>query len=385
MRKMNHILFRSGKLRIRSAWTRSVLMLSVLVLSALAPGNLASAQDHTDKRSVSRSFPASLETTLEVENKYGKIQLVTWDKDSVSVEVEIFLTESSSSKLRKLRDDIKIDFTGTNNYIIARTVIKSESGRLASELKSISNTIKGSNKRVEINYLLFVPRQMDVVLNNKFGDIYMDDLEGQVDIQLSNGVLKANRLEGNSTISLSFANGMIKALGSSNMRLSYSDMVLNEANQLDLISKSSKLNVDSVNVLKIDSRRDKLHFQKVEYFYGKSSFTQVWIYDFLRESDVYMKYGKLTIEHVIPDFSKIYVESDYTDVSLYFDREASLEFDILHHEKAVLRLPGTDVKAEKSHDGKNHFTTVGSIGAGEVAGKVIIDALQKSYINLSFK
>ena len=370
MKKMNHILFRSKRL---------------LILSALMLGTLASAQDHKDNRSVSRSFPASLETTLELENKYGKIQLVTWEKDSVSVEVEMFLSESSASKLKKLKEDIKIDFTGTNNYIIAKTVIESESGRLASEFKSISNTIKGTNKRMEINYLVHVPRNLDVVLNNKFGDIYMDDLEGQVDIVLSNGVLKANRLEGNSSITLSFADGMINSLGSSTMKLSYSDIVLGEVSQLDLSSKSSKLNVDSVNVLKIDSRRDKLHFKKVEYFYGKGNFTQVWIYDFLRESDVYMKYGKLTIEHVIPNFNKIYVESDYTDVSLYFDRDASLGFDILHHEKSVLRLPGEDVVAEESFDGKDHYTTVGTMGTGNPVGKVNIDALQKCYINISFK
>ena len=370
MRKMNQFLFRSKKL---------------LILSALMLGTLASAQDHTDKRSVSRSFPASLETTLELVNKYGKIQVVTWDKDSVSVEVEMFLSESSASKLRKLKEDIKIDFTGTNNYIVAKTVIESERGRLASELKSIGNTIKGTNKRMEINYLVHVPRHLDVVLNNKFGDIYMDDLEGQVDIVLSNGVLKANRLVGNSTITLNFADGMIKSLGSSTMKLSYSDIVLSEVSQLDLSSKSSKLNVDSVNVLKIDSRRDKLYFKKVEYFYGTSNFTQVWIYDFLRESDVYMKYGKLTIEHVIPSFSKIYVESDYTDVSLYFDRDASFGFDILHHEKSVLRLPGEKVLAEESFDGKDHYTTVGTIGTGDPVGKVNIDALQKCYINISFK
>ena len=380
MKKMNHILFKPKKLLILSA-----MILSALMLSALMPGTTVSAQDHTDKRSVRRSFPASLETTLELENKYGKIQLVTWDKDSVSVEVEMFLSESSASKLRKLKEDIKIDFTGTNNYIIAKTVIESESGRLASELKSISNTIKGTNKRMEINYLVHVPRQMDVVLNNKFGDIYMDDLEGQVDITLSNGVLKANRLEGNSSISLSFANGMIKSLGSSTMSLSYSDIVLSKVNQLDLSSKSSKLNVDSVNVLKIDSRRDKLYFKKVEYFYGKSNFTQVWIYDFLRECDVYMKYGELTIEHVIPAFSKIYVESEYTDVSLYFDRKASAVLDIFHHKKSVLRLPGEGVVAEESFDGKDHYTTVGTMGTGKPAGKVNIDALQKCYINISFK
>lgn len=370
MKTMNHILFKPAQL---------------LFLLALTLGTSLSAQSHTDKRSVSRSFPASRETTLEVLNKYGKIQVVTWEKDSVLVNVDIYLTESSASKLRKLKEDIRINFTGTKTFIVAKTAIKSESGRLASELKSISNTIKGSNKQVEINYMVYVPEYMDVVLQNKFGDIYIDDLSGQVDIELSNGVLKANRLKGNSTIALSFANGMIKSLGSATMKLSYSDLVLSEVNQLDLISKSSKLNVDKVKVLKINSRRDKLYFKEVEYFYGKSSFTRVWVYDFLRECDVYMKYGELTIEHVVPDFTKIYVESDYTDITLYFDRESAFAFDILHHEKSVLRLPGEVKNAEEKSDGKNHLQTVGTMGEGEPVGQLKIDALQKCFINISFK
>ena len=370
MRKMNHILFKPTRL---------------LILLALLPLTLASAQDYTDTRNVSRSFPVSHETTLEVHNKYGKIQVATWDKDSVAIEVDISLTESSSKKLKKLKEGIVIDFTGAKSYIIAKTVIKSESGRIASELKSIGNTISGSNKRIEINYMVYLPAYMDVVLKNKFGDIYMDDLDGRCDIELSNGVLKANRLMGNSSISLSFANGMIKSLGSANLKLSYSDLVLNEVSQLDMSSKSSKLNVDSVNVLKIDSRRDKLYFKHVEYFYGKSNFTQIWVYDFLRECDLYMKYGELTVEHVMPDFSKIYVESDYTDMTLYFDRATSLAFDIFHHEKSMLRLPGSEVLSEETPSGKDHYKTVGTMGTGEAAGQLNIDALQKCYINISFK
>ena len=78
MRTMNHILFRSARL----------LFLWALMLGT----TLASAQNLTDSRSVSKRFPASRETTLEVVNKYGKIQLVTWDKDSVAVDVDIHLT-----------------------------------------------------------------------------------------------------------------------------------------------------------------------------------------------------------------------------------------------------------------------------------------------------
>ncbi len=367
---MNHILFKPVRL---------------LILVALTLGTLVQAQNHTDKRHVSRSFPATRETTLEVQNKYGKIQVVTWDKDSVYIEVDIFLTESSVSKLRKLREDVKIDFTGTRTYIIAKTMIESERSRIASELKSIGNTITGSNKRMEINYMVYLPAYMDVVLNNKFGDIYMDDLRGQVDIELSNGVLKANRLEGNSSIKLSFANGMIKSLGSATMKLSYSDLVLEDVSQLDLDSKSSKLNVDSANVLKINSRRDKLFIKHVEYFYGKGNFTQVWISDFLRESDVYMKYGEVTIEHVFPGFSKIFIESDYTDITLFFDRESSLAFDIFHHEKASLRLPREAVITEDSFDGNDHYKTLGTMGKADPSGQVTIDALQKCYINISLK
>jgi len=367
---MNHILFKPKRL---------------LILLFMLLATLSRAQDHTDKRSVHRSFPASVETTLEIQNKYGKIQVATWDKDSVDIQVDIFLTESSSSKLKKLKEDIKIDFTGTNNYIIAKTVIESESGRIASELKSISNTIAGTNKRVEINYMVRLPDHMDVVLNNKFGDIYIDDLEGQVDIELSNGVLKANRLSGNAAISLSFANGMIKSLGSANLKLSYSDLVLNEVSELDLSSKSSRLNVDSVNVLKIDSRRDKLYFKYVEYFYGQGNFSTVWVYDFLREGSIYMKYGELTMEHVMPGFSKIFVESEYTDLSLYFDKAATFGFDILYHEKTSLRLPGAEVLSEETQTGKDHFKTVGTIGKGKPAGELKIDALQKCYINISYK
>ena len=375
MRRMNHILFKPKRL----------LILLALMLLALMSGTLASAQDHTDKRSVRRSFPVSLETTLEVHNKYGKIQVATWDKDSVAIEVDINLSESNSSKLKKLKEGTQISFTGTKSYIIAKTVIESESGRIASELKSISNTIIGSNKRIEINYMVYLPAHMDVVLNNKFGDIYMDDLDGQVDITLSNGVLKANRLKGNASISLSFGNGMIRSLGSANLKLSYSDMVLNEVSQLDLSSKSSKLNVDSVNVLKIDSRRDKLYFTHVEYLYGKGNFTQIWVYDLMRESDLYMKYGELTIEHVMPGFNKIYVESDYTDMTLYYDKAVSLEFDILHHKKALLRLPGLEVLSEETPSGKDHFKTVGTMGSNTPTGKLSIDALQKCYINISYK
>jgi hypothetical protein len=376
MKTMTHMLFnRNGRMQ------RACLLAAVMLIV----GSGLAAQDYSDQQTVSRSFPVTMETTLEVENKYGKIEVITWEMDSVAVEVDIHLTETSSSKLKNLKEDVRVSFSSTNNYIVAKTVIESESGRIAKELRNLSSTITGSNKRMEINYTVHLPAYMDIVLNNKFGDIYMDDLDGQVDVDLSNGVLKASRLMGNSSIALSFANGMIKSLGSCTMELSYSDLVMEEVSQLDLDSKSSKLTLDSVNVLKINSRRDKISMKKVEYLYGRGNFTQVWVYDFLRESDLNMKYGELTIEHVMPPFTKIYVESDYTDVTLYTDPKCNYSFDILHQDKTVLRLPGEANVLEDTFDGKEHYKTVGYVGQPDKGGKITIDALQKCFINISIK
>jgi len=342
-----------------------------------------SGQDHTSRESLDRKYRVSRETTLEIQNKYGRIDVITWDRDTAEIQVEILLTESSTSRLRKLKEDVSIHFSKTGDYIQARSQFESESGRIARELKSIGHTITGSNKHVEINYTVHVPEWLDLVLTNKFGDIYMDNLSGNVEIDLSNGVINADNLQGSTSINLSFGNGLVRSMGSGTINLSYSDMTLGDASQLDLVSKSSKLTADSVNVLKINSRRDKLDFLQVEYLYGNSNFTQVSIHEFLKESDIYMKYGKLTLEHVRPQFTKIYVESEYTDVSLHFEESCRFAVDILHHEKAVMQLPVTELKTSETIDENDYYRIRGTLGGEHPTSRVSIDALQKCYIKLS--
>ncbi len=347
MEKMIHTLCRS---------------IGQLLLLALLTGTTVSAQDFKSKMNLSREFPTTRETTLDIENKYGKIQVVSWEEDRVVIEVEIKVSESSESKLKKLKEDISIDFTGTSNYIIVKSNFKSESGRLASELKNVSHTLAGANKHVEISYMVKIPPYLNVVLNNKFGDIYMDDHNGDVEIGLSNGALKANRLKGNANLSLNFGTAMIESLGSATLSMSYSDLTLSEASQLDITSKSSKLTADSIKVLKINSRRDKLFFKKVEYLYGESNFTEIWIYDFVREADLDLKYGKLTIENILPVFSKIDLKSEFTDVSLLFDKKSFYAYDILYHKKALVKLPENSSANIQTTQGDDFYRMTGSWG-----------------------
>jgi len=351
---------------------------ALMLFGALGVNGQSFDHRHTEKK----VFPVGRESTLELENKYGTILVVPWEKDSVQVTADLLLEAKSQAKLRKLRNDIDISYSATKYYIIVQSIFGNDNSRIMSEIRALSNTL-GNKSTVEINYTVYVPDYIDLVLDNKYGDIFIDDVYGNIDISLANGALKANHIFGNATISLSFANGMIRQLGNSTINLSYAELDLGVVDQLDLISKSSELYADTIGVIKIDSRRDNLEIGQVEYLYGTTSFSDIRITEFIRESDCYMKYGKLTIDNVLPDFSRINLDSDFTDIALYFHPECAYDVDILHGEKTMLNTPRNNAALKTGSAGEEVFSTEGYIGNASNNSRLNIKALNKCYINIS--
>ncbi|MFZ5941400.1 MAG: hypothetical protein ACOYXB_12585 [Bacteroidota bacterium] len=355
---------------------------TLLILCLFGAGAL-SAQDYTDQSTLWQSYPATRETTLDLENKYGTVHLVPWDKDSVSIQVDIFLSSTSMTRLKRLKEDVNISFSSSRFYITARTILDKTNSQFSAEMRSLSNALIGTPKEVEINYLVHVPAYININLRNKFGDVYIDDLTGKVRIELSNGSLKANRIDGNSEITLSFANGMVNTLGSVKLDLSYSDLKVGAIRQLDLISRSSTLDADFSGLTRIDSRRDKLTFKEIEYLYGSSNFSQVWIDRFTREADCYMKYGGLVIDHVVPGFQKLHIDSDYTDITLNVEAKKPVRLELLHSPEAVVNISDKDSQLENSPASGGLVLVSGTLGGREGNGKIQIEALQKCFIKIS--
>ena len=56
-----------------------------------------------------KAIPVGKETTLEVINKYGTIQITPWNKDSAYISAEVKAYAKDQSKLRKMFDGITIN------------------------------------------------------------------------------------------------------------------------------------------------------------------------------------------------------------------------------------------------------------------------------------
>ena len=330
--------------------------LKMIVAFLIAAGTFIQAQVYTESRKIERSFPASSETRLDLSNKYGMVHVIPWSKDSVHIEIDLFAKSSSNSKLERIIRNIDFDFTETRYYVIASTTFGNKYNTFFSDLKDISGSIIPSKNQVEINYTVYVPGSMNINISNKYGDIYIDDMKGSVSINLSNGDLKANSLIGDATISLNFGNGIINELGNARMNISYADIDIRKANQLTIESKSSKIRLQDVEILKTTSRRDKYTVSRIGNLFGESWFSDIWLYRMDEEINYSPTYGVLKVDTIPSGFSFVNVNTEYADLNMIFDEQASFMFEIMRHDQVVLRIPDEygeleviDQEAEAAH------------------------------------
>ncbi len=351
-------------------------------LLAGAVGAGVQAQTYTQSRRIVRSFPTAPETRLDVTNKYGKIQVIPWKKDSVRIEVDLFVQSNSTNKLEKLQDNIDFDFSGTKYYVIARTNFGSKYSGFFTDLKELSENFIPSKNKVEINYTIRMPANMAVNISNKYGDLYIDDLKGTVNINLSNGDLKINRLDGEANINLNFGNGIINYYQGGRLTLSYADIEIKEAITLDIDTRSSKLNIDKASILNITSRRDRISVSELDNIFGDAYFTDIRISNLNEEVNFVSNYGDFRADNISREFTYINLNSEYTDISLTFSEMTEYFMDIIHHEECIVRLPEENSNYEIIEESGDIIRMNGTIGSGG-KGRVKITAQKKCIITLT--
>lgn len=332
------------------------------------------AQEYTDNFKLSKSFKVNASTTVEVINKYGKLHIITWDKDSVKFDLDATATSSSLSRAKKLRENMSFDFTGTEYYITAKSVFDSKYGGFFKDLADFAESFISSDNKVKIDYKIYIPDYVNLKLNNKYGDIYMEDMVGDVSINLSNGSLKANKFTGNTNIQISMGQGDIKSLKTAKINLNYyAELNIGKAEQLNLISKLSRIDIDEVNVIKISSKKDKIHLAKIHQLFGEADWSDIYVYNIDTKVNFKSKYGEINLESIQKEFKLVDISSEYTDINLFFQEKSVYDIDI-SHKSAYLKYPSdiSDLEKEAVNEDETEFNTFGKIGVGDPTGKVRI-------------
>ena len=308
------------------------------MIAGLLPGSPLLAQQYEKSRKLTKVYPATTETTVQILNKYGNIHILPWDEDSIRFEISIKVEANKQSKVEKTYDNIEIEFSESSYYVIAQTVLGNQKNAFWADVSDFTNSMLKNGANAQIDYTVFIPSDNELSIENKFGNIYMTDHDGKVIINISNGDFRGGSF-GEMELDHSFGNVVIDTMLTGSMNLSYTEMKLDHAGDIRIRSKSSRPNINSFHSIRLNSKRDTYFFEDAGMINGEASFSYLTIQNL--ESDLILStnYGNLSIDHYGKGFSMMNLAASYTDISMIWGEGFDYFLEVYHDSKTRMIYP----------------------------------------------
>jgi hypothetical protein len=149
-------------------------------------GQEYSRSDQNNKR-FEKQFTVSEGGELIVEADAGTIKIDSWNKNEVSVVVEVEGTDSRAEKYQ-------VEFKQEGNIISVIGKVRDKS------------FLKWHVGNLEVYYTIQVPKKFNTTVNTSGGNVDASDLIGKVDYETSGGSISVGKIEGETIVSTSGGN-----------------------------------------------------------------------------------------------------------------------------------------------------------------------------------
>ena len=310
----------------------TILMLALGVPLALG------AQTYSEKREQGKSFKLRSGMSVSIMNKYGNVNVLPWEKDSVRIEVSMSAQSKQAAKVVKILSSIDCEMIATANLVSARTVFYDNSTTFWKDVVSYAGQVINTSSNLQINYTVYMPVTTPVKIENKFGNVYLDNHRANVDITLSNGDLQARDFGGKLKLKLDFGSASLQDADNADLNINYSDLSLQKVNTLNLNSRSSTFEIEEASVIEMVSSRDKLNVRNCNTLNGDASFSRIRINTLETGCSVTAKYGELKLNSISRNFRSVYIKSEYTDVYLGVNSSSAYALDMTYDAKTSLNI-----------------------------------------------
>ena len=332
------------------------------------PQTAQKAQEFT--KTIKKEFPINATGAVNLVNKYGKVDVKTWDKNRAKIDVTIVVKAGSESDAQRVFDRIRIDFTNDDNFVKAETVIEST--------KSSWWSWGNDHSEFQINYEVFMPQTCALDLSNKYGDAFVAPLSSKAAVDVKYGNFRLEGVGGDLNVKLGYGNGTVVKARDVVADVSYSKIIFNDMRDATMETSYSKITVDNGADLKVESRYDQFSIAKISRFncqsrYGNmeigdvenivavSRYTDYKIGRLGDNGDFDLQYGGLRVDHLAKGFSSVNMLGKYSDFKIEVEDGASYIFDAATNYAGITYPEGLNVTFEKdkgtSHEVKGHKGT----------------------------
>ncbi len=312
---------------------QTLLFSFVILLLATPSWSNIKKTEHLSK-TIRKQYKVSQGVSLEISNKYGEIIFNTWEKDSIKIVIHILAHGKSKDAAEKLMKRADFEFAQVDGKVTVHTVFDKSKGFFKDLWNDISDYSKSilNKDQLDINFEVYVPSYTNINLTNKFGDVFLDEVNGKVDATISNGSFKAGHLSASTNLNLSFGDADIKSMINGKITLKSVDLNLGSSQQLNLQSHSSNISIKKAKKIILNSRTDKIKIDSLDVLSGRGSFSKIIILSLHKNIKLETSYGSLKIYKLKKTVTKVNLKGKATDIHLSFSNSMYLKTNVIAKE-----------------------------------------------------
>ncbi|MGI9530775.1 hypothetical protein [Lutimonas sp.] len=297
-----------------------LLIAIFMVLPMLSMANpIKKKWDHEKSKTIKKEFDVNADALLHIKNKYGNVDVISWDQNRIEIEVTITVSGNNESKVIERLSKINVNFESSRSEVSAKTSISNNS-------KSWYNS--GNKMNYEINYKVKVPVTNSVDLNNDYGSISLNEIKGRAEINCDYGkIMIGNLYHTDNSINIDYtSDSEIELMNGGSINADYSKFTVVKAKKIELNADYTDSEFENLEELNFVCDYGKVVVGNANIIDGHGDYLTMRFGTIYKRLDIQADYGGIKVEKVKKGFDSIDIHSDYTGIKIGLEEGVSFNF-----------------------------------------------------------
>jgi hypothetical protein len=263
-------------------------------------------EDVRKQRLINKHYDVTADDKLEIDNQFGNVVVSTWDKNEITVDIEISAKASSEERAQAImnRIDVKDGKEGHNIWF------KTKVG----DIHNNNNGNKhGENERgFYIDYIIHMPESNRLDIANSFGKTEVPAFKGLVTLTSKFGSLNTGKLDNVDQIDVEFGKAYITSVNNGKVVFKF-----NKESRIGKVDGNVKISSEFSQNVQFNVADDISELSVVESYSGVRVVVNK---ELSAQIDVHTSFGKF---HNESDFDINEAREDKEDWGPKFDKDYS--------------------------------------------------------------
>ncbi len=311
------------------------------------------------KKTINKEFDITKNGTVDLSNRFGQVDIRTWDKNKVKIKVTVTVRAESEKESQVVFDRISIHFSNGKDFVTAETEIASNNNNSWWGWSSSNNSSDFS-----IDYEVYLPKTIALDLENHHGAAIIAAMDGDAKVEIAHGELTAKGFAGELDLDMAHSEGKIgfvktlkadlahtrvdfEKLGKSVIETGHCHIDIDQIEELRLDSRHTDFEMGKVGTIEAECRHDDFEIESIETIIVEAQHTRYDIEKVQKSAKFDFSHGGATIEELAVGFQEINLLGSHATYRIGVEDNATYQLDAAGSHAGISYPSDMDITYEK--------------------------------------